>query len=142
MNINRVFCVQLNILFISTTFFFLFSFFSSSLSSFLPFTNHITSHLFISGAQLRQKKTHYAKLIELTTNANASDFCLGVAGSNLGSEVTPTTLQFQFSSILSRKIPHQYLKSDQPRGLVVRASDYKPRGPGFDSRLYHGNFSL
>ena len=31
---------------------------------------------------------------------------------------------------------------DQPRGLVVRASGYKSRGPGFDSRLYHGAFSL
>jgi uncharacterized heparinase superfamily protein len=29
---------------------------------------------------------------------------------------------------------------DQPRGLVVRASDYLSRGPGFDSRLNHGNF--
>ena len=29
---------------------------------------------------------------------------------------------------------------DQPRGLVVRASGYKSRGPGFDSRLYHGDF--
>ena len=28
----------------------------------------------------------------------------------------------------------------QSRGLVVRASGYKPRGPGFDSRLYHGDF--
>ena len=33
-----------------------------------------------------------------------------------------------------------YFRSDQPRGLVVRASDYWSRGPGFDSRLYHGNF--
>ena len=29
---------------------------------------------------------------------------------------------------------------DQPRGLVVRASGYKSRGSGFDSRLYHGDF--
>ena len=29
---------------------------------------------------------------------------------------------------------------DQPRGLVVRASAYKPRGPEFDSRLYHEDF--
>ena len=29
---------------------------------------------------------------------------------------------------------------DQPHGLVVGASDYWSRGPGFDSRLYHGNF--
>ena len=29
---------------------------------------------------------------------------------------------------------------DQLRGLVVRVSGYKSRGPGFDSRLYHGNF--
>ena len=33
-----------------------------------------------------------------------------------------------------------YVVSDQPRGLVVRASGYKSRGPGFDSRLYHGDF--
>ena len=32
------------------------------------------------------------------------------------------------------------LISDQPRGLVVRASGYKSRGPGFDSRLFHGDF--
>ena len=31
-------------------------------------------------------------------------------------------------------------RGDQLRGLVVRFSDYEPRGPGFDSRLYHGNF--
>ena len=34
------------------------------------------------------------------------------------------------------------LISDQPRGLVVRVSDYLSWGPGFDSRFYHGNFSL
>ena len=32
------------------------------------------------------------------------------------------------------------VQNDQPRGLVVRAYDYWSRGPGFDSRLYHGNF--
>ena len=32
------------------------------------------------------------------------------------------------------------LKCHQPRGLVVRASGYQSRGPGFDSCLYHGNF--
>jgi hypothetical protein len=30
----------------------------------------------------------------------------------------------------------------QPRVLVVRVSDYWSRGLGFDSRLYHGDFSL
>ena len=35
-----------------------------------------------------------------------------------------------------------YLICDQPRGLVVRISDYQPWGSGFDSRFYHGNFSL
>ena len=34
------------------------------------------------------------------------------------------------------------IHADQPRGLVVRASGYKSRGPGFDSRLYHGDFSM
>ena len=29
---------------------------------------------------------------------------------------------------------------DQPRGLVIKASGYKSRGPGFDSQLYHGDF--
>ena len=29
---------------------------------------------------------------------------------------------------------------DQPRGLVVRVSDFQSIGLGFDSRLYHGNF--
>ena len=29
---------------------------------------------------------------------------------------------------------------DQPRGLVVRASSYKSRGTGFESRLYRGDF--
>ena len=33
-----------------------------------------------------------------------------------------------------------HVHEDQPRGLVVRASGYKSRGPGFDSRLYHGDF--
>ena len=33
-----------------------------------------------------------------------------------------------------------YTCIDQARGLVVRASGYKSRGPGFDSRLYHGDF--
>jgi hypothetical protein len=32
--------------------------------------------------------------------------------------------------------------TDQPRGLVVRVSDYWSWGPEFDSRLYYGNFSL
>jgi hypothetical protein len=31
---------------------------------------------------------------------------------------------------------------DQPRGLVVRVSDYWSWGPGFDSRFCHGDFSL
>ena len=30
--------------------------------------------------------------------------------------------------------------SDQPRGLMVGTSDYLSRGPGFDFRIYHGNF--
>ena len=34
-----------------------------------------------------------------------------------------------------------HLKSiNQPRSLVVRASGYKSRGTGFDSRFYHGDF--
>jgi hypothetical protein len=32
--------------------------------------------------------------------------------------------------------------NDQPRGLVVSVSDYYSGGPGFDSLLYHGDFSL
>jgi hypothetical protein len=32
--------------------------------------------------------------------------------------------------------------SDQPRGLVVTDSDYWSWGPGFDFRVYHGDFSL
>jgi hypothetical protein len=35
-----------------------------------------------------------------------------------------------------------FLFPDQPRGLVVRVSDYWSWGPGFDSRFYRGNFSL
>jgi hypothetical protein len=31
---------------------------------------------------------------------------------------------------------------DQPRGLEVRVSDHWSWGPGFDSRSYHGDFSL
>ena len=30
---------------------------------------------------------------------------------------------------------------DRLSGIVVSTSDYHPRGPGFDSRLYTGNFS-
>jgi hypothetical protein len=33
-------------------------------------------------------------------------------------------------------------RTDQPRGLVVRVSDYWSWGPGFDSRFYHRDFSL
>ena len=35
----------------------------------------------------------------------------------------------------------QFYELDRPRGLVVRVSDYWSWGPGFDSRLYRGNFS-
>jgi hypothetical protein len=35
-----------------------------------------------------------------------------------------------------------YLTHDQPRGLVVRVSDYRSWGHGFDSRFCHVNFSL
>ena len=35
-----------------------------------------------------------------------------------------------------------FLIWDQPRGLVIRVSDYKSWGPEFDFRFYHGNFSL
>jgi hypothetical protein len=35
-----------------------------------------------------------------------------------------------------------YVSSNQPRGLVVRVSEYWSWGPGFDSRFYHGDFSL
>jgi hypothetical protein len=31
---------------------------------------------------------------------------------------------------------------DQPSDLVVRVSNYWSYGPGFDSRFYHGGFSL
>jgi hypothetical protein len=34
------------------------------------------------------------------------------------------------------------ITSDQPRGLVVRVSDYWSWGPRFDSRFCHGDFSL
>jgi len=34
----------------------------------------------------------------------------------------------------------KYSPWDQPRGLVVRVSDYYSWGPAFDSRLYRGNF--
>jgi hypothetical protein len=33
-------------------------------------------------------------------------------------------------------------RQDQPRCLVVRISDYWSWGHGFDSRFYHGDFSL
>jgi hypothetical protein len=32
--------------------------------------------------------------------------------------------------------------SDQPHGLMVGVSDYWSWGPGFDSRFYHGDFSV
>jgi hypothetical protein len=35
-----------------------------------------------------------------------------------------------------------FLWYDQPRGVVVRVSDYWSWGPEFDSRFCHGNFSL
>jgi hypothetical protein len=35
-----------------------------------------------------------------------------------------------------------YLQPDEPRGLVVTVFYYWSWGPGFDSRFYHGHFSL
>ena len=35
---------------------------------------------------------------------------------------------------------YSYFLYEQPSGLVFRASGYKLRSPGFDSRLYHGDF--
>jgi hypothetical protein len=40
------------------------------------------------------------------------------------------------------KSTNQHRVCDQPRGIVVRLSDYWSWGPGFDSRFYHGYFSL
>ena len=47
-----------------------------------------------------------------------------------------------FLSILDASCPifYLHLANDQPRGLVVRASGYKSRGPGFDSQLYNRDF--
>ena len=42
-----------------------------------------------------------------------------------------------YAGYLQVYIPQSNRVSDQPRGLVVRASGYKSRGPGFDS---HGDF--
>jgi hypothetical protein len=41
-----------------------------------------------------------------------------------------------------KKEAEKILKYDQPRGLVVRVSDYSSRGPRFDSWFYYGDFSL
>ena len=38
---------------------------------------------------------------------------------------------------LAKSLHNFIFSTEQPRGLVVRASGYKSRGPGFDSRLYH-----
>jgi hypothetical protein len=37
---------------------------------------------------------------------------------------------------------HKFSTSDQPRGLMVRTSDYFPWGPEFEYRFFCGNFSL
>ena len=39
------------------------------------------------------------------------------------------------------RIRYNYSIVDQLFGIVVNTSDCHPRGPGFDSRLYHRNFS-
>jgi hypothetical protein len=62
------------------------------------------------------------------------------------------TLYKPLFSFHTRYIPHTsnssrfYLSNtiewDQPRGLVVRVSDYWSTGPGSDSRFCHGEFSL
>ena len=57
------------------------------------------------------------------------------ARSTPGKSATRCSLQCQF-------IRENICNWDQPRGLMVRVSDYKSWGPGFDSRFYHGNFSL
>jgi hypothetical protein len=66
-------------------------------------------------------KTHRSSIIILFT---AKDWLSGV-GSHLLEILALTSL-----------------KTDQPRGLVVRVPGYWSWGPGFDSRFYHGNFSL
>ena len=44
------------------------------------------------------------------------------------------------AGIFARVTPRPVPSTSFRIGLVVRASDYWSRGPGFDSRLYHGNF--
>jgi hypothetical protein len=72
---------------------------------------------------------------------------------NLGTKWITLSPVFQFVSKQScLKVGHfqyQYehavsyiVYEDQPRGLIVRVSDYWSWGPGFDSRFCHGDFSL
>ena len=53
--------------------------------------------------------------------------------------VRPSRRYTNLQSCLTSNHILLYIAFDQPRGLVVRASGYKSQGPGFDSRLYHGD---
>jgi hypothetical protein len=48
----------------------------------------------------------------------------------------------KYNTFLNLNLYQNKLCTDQPRGLVVNVSDHQSFGSGFDSRLYHGNFSL
>ena len=53
------------------------------------------------------------------------------------------TLSLHFSLSIGERESFTPIQNyrDQPRGLVVKVSDYWPWSPGFDSRFYHGDFS-
>ena len=59
---------------------------------------------------------------------------LGVVGVVLGHSVWINHTELRIKHVQSRGFDNLF-------GIVVSTSDYRPRGPGFDSRLYPRNFS-
>ena len=55
--------------------------------------------------------------------------------------VSYSYLLIQYIDTINVPFCRNYIMYDRLFGIVVSASDYHPRGHGFDSRLYPRNFS-
>jgi hypothetical protein len=54
----------------------------------------------------------------------------------------PPPFHQQHSFVSQKTWIFEHKITDQPRGLVIRVSDYWSWGPGFNFRFYYGDFSL
>jgi hypothetical protein len=88
--------------------------------------------LFSQGVQTTETAMHYC--LRQTINTNCQRCCCCVSAG--------LVLLFCYSGNHDNIAFSYIVYIDQPRGLVVRVSDYWSWGPGFDSRLCHGDFSL